>query len=134
MSSPDPRDAVGPLPTGHILNGYDIPPGSVMGTIMSEKNIAKDSVARLEETLPVRRVGRPEDILEAVERGMDLFDCILPTSLAQQGVAFTSLGRRSLRRARLAFLEKTSSDRQKPTSDGLARECPNTPRRRIFQS
>jgi queuine tRNA-ribosyltransferase len=44
-------------------------------------------------------VGTTRDLLEAVHRGVDMFDCILPTSLAKQGVAFTSLGRRDLRRA-----------------------------------
>ena len=44
-------------------------------------------------------VGTTRDLLEAVHRGCDMFDCILPTSLAKQGVAFTSLGRRDLRRA-----------------------------------
>jgi queuine tRNA-ribosyltransferase len=44
-------------------------------------------------------VGTPRDLLEAVHRGVDMFDCILPTVLAKQGVAFTSLGRRDLRRA-----------------------------------
>lgn len=43
-------------------------------------------------------VGTTRDILEAVHRGVDMFDCILPTSLAQQGVVFTSQGRRSLKR------------------------------------
>jgi len=43
-------------------------------------------------------VGTPIDLLEAVHRGVDMFDCILPTALAQQGVAFTSKGKLSLRR------------------------------------
>ena len=43
-------------------------------------------------------VGTPLDLLEGVHRGVDLFDCILPTALAQQGVAFTSAGRIELRR------------------------------------
>jgi queuine tRNA-ribosyltransferase len=43
-------------------------------------------------------VGTPIDLLEAVRRGMDMFDCILPTSLANQGVVFTSRGRLDLRR------------------------------------
>ncbi|GIX29959.1 MAG: queuine tRNA-ribosyltransferase [Porticoccaceae bacterium] len=37
-------------------------------------------------------VGRPEDILEAVLRGVDLFDCVLPTRNARNGHLFTSLG------------------------------------------
>ena len=43
-------------------------------------------------------VGTPLDLLEAVHRGVDMFDCILPTALAQQGIAFTSRGRIDLRR------------------------------------
>jgi queuine tRNA-ribosyltransferase len=44
-------------------------------------------------------VGMPIDLLEGVRRGIDMFDCILPTSLAQQGVAFTSGGKVLLRRS-----------------------------------
>lgn len=43
-------------------------------------------------------VGTPIDLLEAVHRGVDMFDCIIPTQLAQRGVAFTSHGRLQLRR------------------------------------
>ena len=43
-------------------------------------------------------VGTPIDILEAVHRGVDMFDCIIPTQLAQRGVAFTSQGKLQLRR------------------------------------
>ncbi|MGH7887943.1 MAG: tRNA guanosine(34) transglycosylase Tgt [Candidatus Binatia bacterium] len=44
-------------------------------------------------------VGTPIDILEAVHRGVDMFDCIIPTQLAQRGVAFTSHGKLQLRRS-----------------------------------
>src|SRR5688572_25222952 len=37
-------------------------------------------------------VGLPIDLLEAVRRGVDLFDCILPNKMAQQGYAFTFEG------------------------------------------
>jgi 2-hydroxycyclohexanecarboxyl-CoA dehydrogenase len=50
-------------PDGITVN--NIPPGSVMGTIMSEANISRETVERLEATLPVRRIGRPEDIATA---------------------------------------------------------------------
>ncbi len=43
-------------------------------------------------------VGTPIDLLEAVHRGVDMFDCILPTAFAQHGMAFTSKGRMVLRR------------------------------------
>jgi queuine tRNA-ribosyltransferase len=38
-------------------------------------------------------VGRPEDILEAVDRGIDMFDCVLPTRNARKGSVFTSRGK-----------------------------------------
>lgn len=43
-------------------------------------------------------VGMPSDLLEAVDQGVDMFDCILPSALAKQGVAFTSAGRLNLYR------------------------------------
>ena len=43
-------------------------------------------------------VGMPLDLLEAVERGVDMFDCTIPSVLARQGVAFTSTGRLNLYR------------------------------------
>lgn len=44
-------------------------------------------------------VGTPIDILEAVHRGVDIFDCILPAAFGQQGEVFTSQGKLSLRRS-----------------------------------
>lgn len=38
-------------------------------------------------------VGLPEDILESVERGMDMFDCVIPTRYARSATLFTSRGR-----------------------------------------
>ncbi|HEY6435589.1 MAG TPA: tRNA guanosine(34) transglycosylase Tgt, partial [Ignavibacteriaceae bacterium] len=37
-------------------------------------------------------VGRPENILESIERGIDMFDCVMPTRNARHGVLFTSEG------------------------------------------
>jgi queuine tRNA-ribosyltransferase len=45
-------------------------------------------------------VGTPEDILEAVARGVDMFDCVLPTRNARNGQLFTRRGRISVRNAR----------------------------------
>jgi queuine tRNA-ribosyltransferase len=45
-------------------------------------------------------LGRPEDLLLAIERGIDLFDCVIPTRHARHGVLFTHAGRLSLRNAR----------------------------------
>ena len=42
-------------------------------------------------------VGRPEDMLEAVERGIDMFDCVWPTRNGRNGQALTSQGPLNLR-------------------------------------
>jgi queuine tRNA-ribosyltransferase len=47
-------------------------------------------------------VGTPEDMLEAVGRGIDMFDCVLPTRNGRHGVAFTRFGPVNLRNARHA--------------------------------
>ncbi len=51
-------------------------------------------------------VGTPIDLLEGVHRGVDMFDCILPTAMAQQGVAYTSHGRMELRRGIYKFQDR----------------------------
>ena len=59
------------------------------------------------EELPVDRprylmgVGFPEDLVEGVRRGVDLFDCVAPTRMGRNGTAFTSDGRVNVRRAEL---------------------------------
>ncbi len=47
-------------------------------------------------------VGTPEDMLEAVGRGIDMFDCVMPTRNGRHGVAFTRFGQINLRNARHA--------------------------------
>jgi queuine tRNA-ribosyltransferase len=47
-------------------------------------------------------VGTPEDILEAVRRGIDMFDCVMPTRNGRHGLAFTRFGAVNLRNARHA--------------------------------
>jgi len=47
-------------------------------------------------------VGTPEDLLEAVARGIDMFDCVLPTRNGRHGMAFTRFGQINLRNARHA--------------------------------
>jgi len=54
-------------------------------------------------------VGEPVDILEAVERGIDMFDCVLPTRLARHGSVWTKKGRISLRNQKYQF-SKNSID------------------------
>lgn len=47
-------------------------------------------------------VGKPDDIVGAVERGIDMFDCVLPTRSGRTGQAFTRAGPINIRNARFA--------------------------------
>jgi queuine tRNA-ribosyltransferase len=51
-------------------------------------------------------VGTPLDLLEAVHRGVDMFDCIIPTAHGEQGVAYTSRGRLRISRGVYKFLDE----------------------------
>ena len=54
-------------------------------------------------------VGKPDDIVEAVVRGIDMFDCVLPTRSGRTGQAFTADGPLNLRNARFAEDRSRSS-------------------------
>ncbi|MEO5668019.1 MAG: tRNA guanosine(34) transglycosylase Tgt [Bdellovibrionota bacterium] len=51
-------------------------------------------------------VGTPIDLLEAVHRGVDMFDCIIPTAHGEQGVAYTSVGRLRINRSVYKFAQE----------------------------
>jgi queuine tRNA-ribosyltransferase len=65
-------------------------------------------VAAAQEALPagapryLMGIGRPEDLLDAIALGVDLFDCVLPTRNGRHGVLFTSTGVLRIRNARFA--------------------------------
>jgi queuine tRNA-ribosyltransferase len=67
-----------------------------------------EGVARDAHRLPAGKprylmgVGTPEDLLAGVAAGIDLFDCVLPTRTARNGLLFTSRGRLTIRNARYA--------------------------------
>jgi queuine tRNA-ribosyltransferase len=99
--------------TQHPFDGFAIG-GLAVGDTRAERF---DVVGRTAELLPEARprylmgVGTPPDILEAIGHGVDMFDCVLPTTMAWQGTAFTSTGRvrltRSDHRASQAPLDAT---------------------------
>ncbi|MBA2663217.1 MAG: tRNA guanosine(34) transglycosylase Tgt [Bradymonadaceae bacterium] len=75
---------------GYAIGGLSVgePHGLMMETIeVTEPHLPKDKPRYL------MGVGYPEDIIEAVARGVDMFDCVLPTRLARSGVIFTRRGR-----------------------------------------
>lgn len=71
-------------------------------------DVMYEVVAQTAPLLPVDRprylmgVGTPQDLVEAVARGVDMFDCVLPTRNARNGQLFTSHGRLNIKNARYA--------------------------------
>jgi queuine tRNA-ribosyltransferase len=71
-------------------------------------DVMYDIVSRTTPHLPVDRprylmgTGTPEDLVESVARGIDLFDCVLPTRNARNGQLFTSEGRINIKNVRYA--------------------------------
>ena len=116
-------------PAGHMLfgivQGGDVPalrhasareltaigfPGYAIGGLAVGEPQAV-MLAMIEETAPLlpqdrprylMGVGTPDDLLEAVARGIDMFDCVMPTRNGRHGMAFTRFGQVNLRNARHA--------------------------------
>jgi queuine tRNA-ribosyltransferase len=85
---------------------------AIGGLAVGEEKSEREDVCELTATLlPADRprylmgVGTPVDVLEAVHRGVDMFDCIIPTQVAKRGTAFTSRGIVELRRSVYKFSE-----------------------------
>lgn len=68
-----------------------------------------DTVAFTTPLMPTNKprylmgVGTPEDLVENVERGIDMFDCVMPTRNARNGTLFTSFGKINIKGARFAL-------------------------------
>ena len=65
-------------------------------------DIIEDIAPRMPEDKPryLMGVGTPEDLIEGVARGVDMFDCVLPTRNGRNGQAFTSRGKLNIKNAR----------------------------------
>jgi queuine tRNA-ribosyltransferase len=84
------------------FDGYAIG-GLSVGEPMQERNQVLDfTVPVLASDKPryLMGVGRPEDIVEAVKRGIDMFDCVIPTRHARTGFIYTSKGILKIRNSR----------------------------------
>jgi queuine tRNA-ribosyltransferase len=82
---------------GHALGGL---------AIGEDRGLMFETTAWAADELPANKpryfmgIGDPEGILEVIERGIDMFDCVLPTRTARTGSALTWEGRLNLRNAR----------------------------------
>jgi queuine tRNA-ribosyltransferase len=76
-------------------------------SVGEEKSVMYEVLGLMDSALPATRprylmgVGFPEDLLEGIRRGVDLFDCVAPTRMGRNGTAFTAAGRANVRRAEL---------------------------------
>lgn len=97
------------LQSAEFLTALDFPGYGVGGLAVGETK--EQMYATLDETCPalpadkpryLMGVGAPEDIVEAVYRGIDFFDCVLPTRIARNGALLTGSGRLNIRNERFA--------------------------------
>lgn len=98
--------------SAQVLAGLDFPGYGIGGLSVGEPK--EDMHRILEETTPLlpgnkprylMGVGSPEDLVECVARGIDMFDCVLPTRVARNGALLTRDGRLPIKSSRYA-LEK----------------------------
>jgi queuine tRNA-ribosyltransferase len=86
------------------FEGYAIGGLSVGEPIDLMYSVVADTARRLPEHQPryLMGAGTPADLVECVTRGIDMFDCVLPTRNARNGQLFTSQGRINIKNARFA--------------------------------
>ena len=90
------------------FDGYAIG-GLAVGEAKSEREDVCEFTAQLlpdDKPRYLMGVGTPLDMLEAVHRGVDMFDCIIPTQFAQRGAAFTSRGQLRISRSVYKFADE----------------------------
>ena len=95
--------------SARALTGMDFQGYAIGGLAVGEpQEVMLKIVAETAPALPVDRprylmgVGTPHDLIEAVRRGIDMFDCVLPTRNGRHGMAFTRFGPINLANARHA--------------------------------
>ncbi len=80
-------------------------------SVGEEKSVMYNVIEFLAPKMPAEKprylmgVGTPEDLVEAVYRGVDMFDCVMPTRNGRTGGVFTSMGKLNIRNARFALDE-----------------------------
>jgi queuine tRNA-ribosyltransferase len=91
--------AIAGLPfDGIAIGGLSV--GESKGEMTSALDVVADALGEDARVRYLMGVGYPPDFFTAVERGIDLFDCVLPTRVARNGQLWTSQGKLNLRNAR----------------------------------
>ena len=99
---PDLREESARSATKLDLKGYAIGGLAVGETKLEMYRTLDDTIPFLPSDKPryLMGVGEPDDLVEGICRGVDIFDCVIPTRLARHGAAFTHDGRVNLRNAK----------------------------------
>ncbi|MEQ8745416.1 tRNA guanosine(34) transglycosylase Tgt [Pyruvatibacter sp.] len=84
---------------GYALGGLSV--GEQQSAMLDTIEAAAPALPRTQPRY-LMGVGTPEDLVEAVRRGIDMFDCVMPTRSGRHGQAFTRHGRVTLKNARHA--------------------------------
>lgn len=94
--------------TIHSFDGYAIGGLSVGEPILLMYEMVEICTAVLPQDKPryLMGVGTPEDLVECIDRGVDMFDCVLPTRNARNGYLFTTKGDLNIRNAEFADDER----------------------------
>jgi queuine tRNA-ribosyltransferase len=99
--------------SAEYLTSLDFPGYAIGGLCIGEpkkvtNTMVDGTVAYLPENKPryLMGVGSPEDLLEGVSRGIDMFDSALPTRIARNGSLFTRLGRVNIRNAAFSQIQE----------------------------
>ncbi len=84
---------------GYALGGLSVGEEAALMYAMMEEAVP---LLPREKPRYVMGVGTPENLIEGIARGVDMFDCVMPTRNARNGVLFTGFGRISIKQARFA--------------------------------
>ena len=102
-------DAALRIESAKALAGLDFPGYAIGGLAVGEpQDVMLAMIETVEPHLPQDKprylmgVGTPDDLLESVARGIDMFDCVMPTRAGRHGLAYTRWGKVNLRNAKHA--------------------------------
>ena len=97
------------IASAQALAGMDFPGYAVGGLAVGEPQaVMLEMIETVEPHLPREKprylmgVGTPDDLIESVSRGIDMFDCVMPTRAGRHGLAYSRFGKVNLKNARHA--------------------------------
>ncbi|MDD3302009.1 MAG: tRNA guanosine(34) transglycosylase Tgt [Candidatus Gracilibacteria bacterium] len=105
----------------NFIKSLDLPGIAIGGLSVGESkhdmyrilDVISDNLGDFEKPVYLMGVGTPEDLIEGISRGVDMFDCVLPTRVGRHGLAFSSYGNIKIKNEKY----KLSKDKLDPNCD-----------------